>query len=89
MKFPAFGSKTTSSYPIRSVYLRPINHQGFARKLDQGENALARWNELQADFIDLLIDRNHRSGRFMEEYYFSQCLKRVLHFSDDTRVTLL
>ncbi|MBA8906468.1 His-Xaa-Ser system radical SAM maturase HxsB [Aminobacter ciceronei] len=75
-------------YGIRSVYLRPINHQGFARKLDQGENALARWNELHADFIDLLIERNHRTGRFMEEYYFSQCLKRVLHFGADNHVDI-
>jgi His-Xaa-Ser system radical SAM maturase HxsB len=75
-------------YGIRSVYLRPINHQGFARKLDQGDNVLARWNRLHSEFIDLLIARNHRSGRFMEEYYFSQCLKRVLQFDTDNHVDI-
>ncbi|RWD64485.1 MAG: His-Xaa-Ser system radical SAM maturase HxsB [Mesorhizobium sp.] len=75
-------------FGIRSVYLRPINHQGFARKLDQGENVLARWNRLHSEFIDLLIARNHRTGRFMEEYYFSQCLKRALRFGADNHVDI-
>jgi len=75
-------------YGIRSVYLRPINHQGFARKLHQGDEILARWNRLHSEFIDLLIARNHRTGRFMEEYYFSQCLKRVLRFDADNHVDI-
>ncbi|TPK02204.1 His-Xaa-Ser system radical SAM maturase HxsB [Mesorhizobium sp. B2-5-9] len=75
-------------YGIRSVYLRPINHQGFARKIQQGVNVLARWNRLHSDFIDLLIARNHRTGRFMEEYYFSQCLRRVLRFDADNHVDI-
>lgn len=75
-------------YGIKSVYLRPVNHHGFARKIDQGKNSLARWNELHSEFIDLLIARNHRTGRFMEEYYFSQCLKRVFHFGTDNHVDI-
>ncbi|RUV95198.1 hypothetical protein EOA75_09695 [Mesorhizobium sp. M1A.F.Ca.IN.022.07.1.1] len=75
-------------YGIRSVYLRPINHQGFARKIQQGGNALARWSRLHCEFIDLLIARNHRTGRFMEEYYFSQCLKRVLRLDADNHVDI-
>lgn len=75
-------------YGIRSVYLRPINHQGFARKLRQGDDALTRWNRLYSEFIDLLITRNHRTRRFMEEYYFSQCLKRVLRFEADNHVDI-
>ncbi|TGV11386.1 His-Xaa-Ser system radical SAM maturase HxsB [Mesorhizobium sp. M8A.F.Ca.ET.173.01.1.1] len=75
-------------YGIRSVYLRPINHQGFARKIQQGDNVLARWNRLHSEFIDLLIARNHRTGRCMEEYYFSQCLKRVLRFDADNHVDI-
>ncbi|KQZ31669.1 His-Xaa-Ser system radical SAM maturase HxsB [Mesorhizobium sp. Root552] len=75
-------------YGIRSVYLRPINHQGFARKIDQGADALQSWNRLHSGFIDLLIARNYRTGRFMEEYYFSQCLKRVLRFGADNHVDI-
>lgn len=75
-------------YQLNSVYLRPINHQGFARKIDQGDDVLSRWNKLHSDFIDLLIARNHRTGRMMEEYYFSQCLKRVLRLGTDDHVDL-
>ncbi|TGV63628.1 His-Xaa-Ser system radical SAM maturase HxsB, partial [Mesorhizobium sp. M00.F.Ca.ET.149.01.1.1] len=41
-----------------------------------------------AEFIDRLIARNHRTGRFMEEYYFSQCLKRALRFGADCHVDI-
>lgn len=75
-------------YGIRSVYLRPINHQGFARKLRQGDNVIARWNHLHSEFIDLLIARNHQTGRFLEEYYFTQCLKRVLRFDTNNYVDI-
>lgn len=75
-------------YGIRSVYLRPINHQGFARKLKQGDDVLSRWNVLHSEFIDRLIARNQETGRFMEEYYFSQCLKRVLRLGADNHVDI-
>ncbi|SFU19176.1 His-Xaa-Ser system radical SAM maturase HxsB [Mesorhizobium sp. YR577] len=75
-------------YGIRSVYLRPVNHQGFARKLKQGEEVLSRWNALHSKFIDILIARNQETGRFMEEYYFSQCLKRVLCLGTDNHVDI-
>jgi radical SAM protein with 4Fe4S-binding SPASM domain len=75
-------------YGIRSVYLRPINHQGFARKTKQGENVLSRWNTLHSEFIDLLISRNQETGNVMEEYYFSQCLKRVLRHGTDNHVDI-
>ncbi len=71
-----------------SVYLHPINHQGFARKLRQGDNVIARWNHLHSEFIDLLIARNHQTGRFLEEYYFTQCLKRVLRFDTNNHVDI-
>lgn len=75
-------------YGIRSIYLRPINHQGFARKINQGENVLARWNDLYSGFIDYLIERNFRTGAVIEEYYFSQCLKRILRLGADQHVDL-
>ncbi|WP_217568772.1 His-Xaa-Ser system radical SAM maturase HxsB [Mesorhizobium sp. GbtcB19] len=75
-------------YGIRSVYLRPINYQGFARKLDQGDNVLVRWNRLHSEFIELLIARNYQTGQFMEEYYFVQCLKRVLRLDADNHVDI-
>jgi His-Xaa-Ser system radical SAM maturase HxsB len=75
-------------YGIHSVYLRPINHQGFARRMKHGAETLLRWNRLHSEFIDLLISRNERTGNVMEEYYFSQCLKRVLRLGTDNHVDI-
>ncbi|MER8640397.1 His-Xaa-Ser system radical SAM maturase HxsB [Mesorhizobium sp. M0018] len=73
---------------IQSIYLRPINHQGFARRRKSDPNAIARWNALHSGFIDYLIERNHRTGRYVEEYYFSQCLRRFLRSGTDDHVDL-
>ncbi|RTM10589.1 MAG: His-Xaa-Ser system radical SAM maturase HxsB [Hyphomicrobiales bacterium] len=73
---------------MSSIYLRPINHQGFARRRQGDPNAITRWNELHCAFIDYLIERNHRTGRYVEEYYFSQCLRRILRPGVDDHVDL-
>lgn len=73
---------------IRSIYLRPINHQGFARRLTNGDAPATDWNRLYNDFIDRLIERNAKSESTMEEYYFSQCLRRVLQLGADSHVDL-
>ncbi|WP_407976468.1 His-Xaa-Ser system radical SAM maturase HxsB [Brucella pseudogrignonensis] len=75
-------------FGIRSIYLRPINYQGFARKLKQRGDVLQRWNTLYSDFIDRLVERNFATGSVLEEYYFSQCLKRILRTGSDQHVDL-
>lgn len=73
---------------MRSIYLRPINQQGFARRRKGDPNAVARWNSFHAAFIDYLIDRNHRTGHYIEEYYFTQSLRRFLRSGVDEHVDL-
>lgn len=73
---------------ISSIYLRPINHQGFARRNRDPDASLDRWNAWHSAFIDHLIERNHKTGTILEEYYFSQCLRRVLRSSVDDHVDL-
>ncbi|WP_095204242.1 His-Xaa-Ser system radical SAM maturase HxsB [Mesorhizobium carmichaelinearum] len=75
-------------YGIQSIYLRPINHQGFARRRRSDPHSIAKWNKLHSSFIDYLIDQNHRTGRYVEEYYFSQCLRRFLRSGADDHVDL-
>jgi His-Xaa-Ser system radical SAM maturase HxsB len=75
-------------YGVQSIYLRPINHQGFARRRGSDPKSIAKWNTLHSGFIDYLIERNHRTGRFVEEYYFSQCLRRFLRSGADDHVDL-
>lgn len=73
---------------LTSIYLRPINHQGFARKLKTSANMVTRWNAFHSEFIETLIERNSKTGGATEEYYFSQCLKRVLKTNADNHVDL-
>ncbi len=76
------------AHGIRSIYLRPISYHGFARKITDGHTSFARWSSLYDGFIDQLIARNARTGRVIEEYYFSLCLKRVFQAGADGHVDL-
>lgn len=73
---------------LHSIYLRPINHQGFARRGRDPDASLQTWLSWHAAFIEWLIERNFRTGVILEEYYFSQCLKRVLRAGTDNHVDL-
>lgn len=79
---------TFTRFGIRSIYLRPINHQGFARKRHVARNVVDRWNELYGRFINLLIERNAAGEDPLEEYYFVHCLRRVLRFGMDGHVDI-
>lgn len=79
---------TYERFGFRSIYLRPVNYQGFARRVPPRSDDLTRWNALHARFVRLLIDRNFRTGRVLEEYYFSHCLRRVLQAGHDGHVDL-
>jgi His-Xaa-Ser system radical SAM maturase HxsB len=76
------------SFGLSSIYLRPVNYQGFARRRAPRRDDLRRWNEIYGGFIDRLIDRNFRTGRVMEEFYFSHSLRRVLQAGHDGHVDL-
>lgn len=73
-----------------SIYLRPINYQGFARK--RHGDALAqdfRWYRYHRAFVMRLIERNWNDGsRVLEESYFSLCLRRIFRPGLDRHVDL-
>ncbi|MBZ7924315.1 His-Xaa-Ser system radical SAM maturase HxsB [Ensifer adhaerens] len=79
---------TYLSYGIRSIYLRPVNHQGFARKKFDARTSAATWNAYHASFIDALIEHNWSSDVAIEEYYFVHCLRRVLRSGHNGHVDL-
>jgi His-Xaa-Ser system radical SAM maturase HxsB len=79
---------TYEGFGFRSIYLRPVNYQGFARRIPPRGDEAGRWNALHAAFLDHLIDRNSRTGRVVEEFYFSYCLRRVLQAGHDSHVDL-
>ena len=73
---------------LRSIYFRPINYQGFARRaLGTGDQS-AKWNNLYNAFLDHLIERNFETGDVFEEFYFALCLRRLLRAGEDGHVDL-
>ncbi|MER2535272.1 MAG: His-Xaa-Ser system radical SAM maturase HxsB [Rhizobiaceae bacterium] len=74
---------------LTSIYLRPINYQGFARRRGQADSgSLHRWSEYHSSFVEALIAYNFNNNAQLEEYYFSQCLRRVLRLDADNHVDL-
>ena len=75
---------------FESIYLRPINYQGFARK--RHGDALAqdgRWYGYHRAFVMRLIERNwNDQSRVLEESYLSLCLRRIFRPGLDRHVDL-
>lgn len=63
---------------LHSIFLRPINYQGFARKRHDVRRASEVWNTYYESFIEYLITYNATALEPVEEFYFSHCLRRVL-----------
>jgi radical SAM protein with 4Fe4S-binding SPASM domain len=70
---------TYSSFGLTSIYLRPINYQGFARKRHSASRDLhTAWRDYHRTFVRALIDRNWIDRTIvLEETYFSICLRRI------------
>lgn len=75
---------------FNSIYLRPINYQGFARKRHpESIDHSQRWHEYYIDFINHLIARNWTNrDQIVEEVYFSLCLSRIFRPGMDRHVDL-
>jgi radical SAM protein with 4Fe4S-binding SPASM domain len=73
---------------LSSIYLRPINRHGFARRQGQVPDAARKWQALYDEFLSLLIDKNHGRQLVFEEYYFSHLLRRVLSSGWDGHVDI-
>src|SRR5690606_10431810 len=73
-----------------SIYLRPINYQGFARKHHPASrDAGADWRAYHAAFIRRLIARNWADrDKLLEESYFSLLLRRIFRPGEDRHVDL-
>lgn len=67
-----------ANYGFRSIYLRPVNYQGFARKKFDARANASLWNQYHASFINEMVEFNWNSDEPVEEYYFTHCLRRVL-----------
>ncbi|WP_420607349.1 radical SAM protein [Novosphingopyxis sp.] len=75
---------------FESIYLRPINYQGFARKKHaQSRETGQLWSAYHERFIERLIERNFADrSRVLEETYFSLLLRRIFRPGSDRHVDL-
>lgn len=75
---------------LDSIFLRPINYQGFARKRHQQSREQATsWHAYHERFVRELIARNWADrSRVLEETYTSICLRRIFQPGADRHVDL-
>jgi His-Xaa-Ser system radical SAM maturase HxsB len=78
------------SYGLNSIFLRPINYQGFARKRHQTSREQgAEWQSYYEAFVRNLIARNWANrSELLEETYFSICLRRIFQPGRERHVDL-
>ena len=77
-----------AKFGIGSIYLRPINRQGFARRSPVAGNEAKAWADLHRSFVHRLIERNFEHGTTFEEFYFTHALRRVVRSGVDSHVDI-
>lgn len=79
-----------AGHGLHSIFLRPINYQGFARKRhrDSREQGAA-WRAYYERFVRRIIARNWQDrSQVLEETYFGICLRRIFQPGADRHVDL-
>jgi radical SAM protein with 4Fe4S-binding SPASM domain len=77
-----------ASYGFSSLYFRPINYQGFARRVRSRREDSGSAIDLYRQFLRALFDYNAQTGGALEEYYFAYCLRRIFDATKDCHVDL-
>ncbi|MEX0709359.1 MAG: His-Xaa-Ser system radical SAM maturase HxsB [Woeseia sp.] len=72
---------------FQSIFLRPVNYQGFARKKHaKMHEEVARWNNYYTSAIEYIKERN-RSGYF-EEFYLASLARKIFGHEESGFVDL-
>jgi His-Xaa-Ser system radical SAM maturase HxsB len=77
-------------FGLTSIFLRPINFQGFARKRHkEAREQDEAWRAYYRSFVHRLIERNwsHRD-HVLEETYLGLCLRRIFRPTEERHVDL-
>lgn len=79
-----------ASFGMNSIYLRPINYQGFARKNHAASREIGMaWSNYHRTFVEYLVERNWQDrGKVLEETYFSLILNRIFRPGANRHVDL-
>ncbi|MBL3571245.1 His-Xaa-Ser system radical SAM maturase HxsB [Rhodovulum sulfidophilum] len=77
-----------TQYGLNSIFLRRINHQGFARKRFRFSEAPDRWLEYYRRFIAAVVRHNSKSEVPFEEFYIAHLIRRILRGEGNGHVNL-
>ena len=73
---------TYSSLGFQSIFLRPVNYMGFARKQHKdASHAIRQWNDYYLKSLDLIKEKNRH--HYFEEFYLAMLVREI--FSNATR----
>ena len=61
-----------------SIFLRKVNHQGFARKRHDAKARTGEWLAYHRAFVEKVIAHNATQSAAVEEYYIAHILRRIL-----------
>lgn len=73
---------------LRSIYLRRVNYQGFARKRYGLADSADAWTAYYRRFVKALIAYNATAEEPFEEYYMAHLLRRILRGRHNGHVDL-
>ncbi|SHK60602.1 His-Xaa-Ser system radical SAM maturase HxsB [Shimia gijangensis] len=88
---PPEPSELISNYAskgFRTIFLRKVNFQGFARKKYSFEGADRHWEAFYRQFIEELITYNMTADKPVEEFYLSHILRRIVRSGHHNHVDL-
>lgn len=78
---------TYAKHGFSSIYLRPVNYHGFARKSFPGSrDAAEAWCNVYRRAVRYIFERNTRDGRMMREYGLELALRRIFTPSSNGHV---
>lgn len=75
---PADVFSTMRNLGVTTMFMRPVNYQGFARKAYRDVRQDDAWDHYYRAFLDALIADNLDHSTALSEYYFSYILRRIL-----------
>lgn len=87
---PADLIQAYTDFGLTSIFLRPVNFQGFARKRHPGSRSFdEQWRTFYESFVSEIIRRNWSDrSQVVEESYLSLCLRRIFKSGLDRHVDL-
>ena len=77
------------SHGFKTIFLRPVNYQGFARKQFQ-KNAFdfQEWNKAYINALNYIFDFNYSNEHKIKEFNFENALKRIFHVGTNGYIDL-